>query len=108
MLGRNRVLPVTVRHLFNCVRVGKKGGDGLQVPSQPSRETEAQRGAVPGRGPHQGILTHLLPELLDLGPEGWVASVSVAWWKVLASRRQGGEPSRACAEGHGEWLTSTG
>lgn len=78
--------------LLLCLRVGRKAEIVSRPPQSPGGETKAQRGAVPALEPCQVIVTHLLLELLNLDPEGWVGSVSVAWWNIPASRRHGGEP----------------
>lgn len=73
--GKIRALPATVLGLLLCVRVGRKAEIVSRPPQSPGGETKAQRGAVPGLEPCQVIVTHLLLELLDLDPEGWVGSV---------------------------------
>lgn len=102
--GKNkRVLPVSVRGLFRCLRVGEEAGGCHQPPlHSPGLETEADRGASSRRS-HQVISTHLL-KLLDPEPEGWRDPQQCR--AGAACQRQGGAPARSvCAGGQGEGLT---
>lgn len=106
--GKNkRVLPVSVRGLLSCFRVGEEGGGCRQPPPpapphSPGPETKAHRGAGSRRS-HQVISTHLLLKLLDPEPEGWGTHSSAVLGRHAGDKEA--LPCRVCVQEVREGLT---